>query len=539
MKHAKLDAAPTLFKTTFQVCAKSADIANIACDALVVGVYASEAKDAKDAKKGNKSVLSAAAAALQALNCFGNAASLADLPTGAGKTHTVYPPADASLKAQRVICVGLGKASEYSPKVLQKALNAALSDAKGYARVVIALDMVKKDMAGKNSAEKNSAEQFAQLSLIAAHEACYQYDATKSKKADANALSEIVFAYENAAQKKALTQGAAQGNAIGAGMNVTRELANLPANICTPTFLANHAQNLAARAKKDAVPLSTEVLEHKQMQALGMGSLLSVTAGSDEPPRFIVMKYLGAKAVKTRPAPIVLVGKGVTFDTGGISLKPGLNMDEMKYDMCGAASVLGVMNALVILQPEQDVIGVVAAVENMPSGRATKPGDVVTSMSGQTIEVLNTDAEGRLILCDALTYVERFKPAAVIDIATLTGACVVALGAVNSGLFSSDDALANAVLAAGKAALDPAWRMPMDEEYHDQLKSNFADMGNIGGMPAGSVTAACFLSKFTKAYPWAHLDIAGTAWKSGAAKGATARPVPLLMEYVLNQSKLV
>jgi leucyl aminopeptidase len=274
-----------------------------------------------------------------------------------------------------------------------------------------------------------------------------------------------------------------------------------------------------------------------------MGSFLSVAKGSDQPPKFIVLHYKGKATTKAASkhaakseGPIVLVGKGITFDSGGVSIKPAATMDEMKFDMCGAASVLGTFRTLAELGLPNEVIGLIPTCENMVSGRANKPGDVVTSMSGQTIEILNTDAEGRLILCDALTYAERFKPAAVIDIATLTGACVVALGGVNSGLFSKDDALAEALLKAGKQSGDTAWRMPLDDAYQEQLKSNFADMANIGGMPAGSVTAACFLSRFAKAYRWAHLDIAGTAWKGGAAKGSTGRPVPLLVQYLLNQA---
>ena len=276
------------------------------------------------------------------------------------------------------------------------------------------------------------------------------------------------------------------------------------------------------------------MLETKQLEALKMGSFLAVAKGSAQPPRLIVLKYSGAAA---KHAPVVLVGKGITFDSGGISLKPGAAMDEMKYDMCGAASVLGTMRALAELKLKLNVVGVVAACENMPAGNATKPGDIVTSMSGQTIEILNTDAEGRLILCDALTYAERFKPAVVVDMATLTGACVVALGNVNSGLFSNNEDLAGELLAASKAAGDAAWRMPLDEDYQEQLKSNFADMANIGTPGnAGAVTAACFLSRFTKNYPWAHIDIAGTAWKGGAAKGATGRPVPLLAQFLINRA---
>jgi leucyl aminopeptidase len=311
------------------------------------------------------------------------------------------------------------------------------------------------------------------------------------------------------------------------GMHLAKDLGNLPPNVCTPTYLGKAAQGLAKKTG-----LKVEVLGLKQIEALGMGSFLSVAKGSETPPQFIVMRHQGGKAGE---APIVLVGKGITFDTGGISLKPGEAMDEMKYDMCGAASVIGTMYATALMKLKKNVIGVVPTCENMPSGKATRPGDIVKSMSGQTIEVLNTDAEGRLILCDALTYVERFKPKAVIDVATLTGACVIALGHVHSGLFSEDEELVSALTKAGQASLDTVWRLPLDAAYHEQLKSNFADVANIGGRPAGSVTAACFLSRFTEKYKWAHLDIAGTAWKSGAAKGSTGRPVPLLINYLLEQ----
>jgi leucyl aminopeptidase len=279
------------------------------------------------------------------------------------------------------------------------------------------------------------------------------------------------------------------------------------------------------------------VLERKQIEALKMGSFLSVARGSIEPPAFIVLKYTPASKTsrKSSKGPVVLVGKGITFDSGGISIKPAGNMDEMKYDMCGAASVLGSLRAVAELELDQEVIGIIPSCENLPSGNANKPGDVVTSMSGQTIEILNTDAEGRLVLCDALTYAERFKPAVVIDIATLTGACVVALGHVNTGLFTQNDELAAALLQAGKDANDTAWRLPLEEAYQEQLRSNFADIANIGGPPAGSVTAACFLSRFTGKYTWAHLDIAGTAWRSGKDKGASGRPVPLLVQYLLNR----
>jgi leucyl aminopeptidase len=339
-----------------------------------------------------------------------------------------------------------------------------------------------------------------------------------------DALQQLVFAGNNACAKL-LKMAVEQGTAMTEGMSLAKDLGNLPPNVCTPTYLAKTAQSLSKK-----VGLKVEVLGHKQIEALGMGSFLAVTQGSETPPQFIVMRHQGGKPGE---APIVLVGKGITFDTGGISLKPGEAMDEMKYDMCGAASVIGTLCAVGLMKLRKNVIGVIPSCENMPSGKATRPGDIVKSMSGQTIEILNTDAEGRLILCDALTYVERFKPKAVIDIATLTGACVIALGHVHSGLFSADEDLVAALTKAGNASLDTVWRLPLDAAYHEQLKSNFADVANIGGRPGGSITAACFLSRFTEQYKWAHLDIAGTAWKSGAAKGSTGRPVPLLVNYLL------
>ena len=351
--------------------------------------------------------------------------------------------------------------------------------------------------------------------------------AMKFKAKDkADPFNDLTIASNNTFAKE-LKLAVTEGSAMVEGMDLAKDLGNLPPNICTPTYLAKTAQGLV---KKTA--LKVEVLGQKQLEALGMGSFLSVAKGSDTPPQFIIMRHLGGKPSE---APIVLVGKGITFDTGGISLKPGEAMDEMKYDMCGAASVIGTLYASALMKLGKNVIGVIPTCENMPSGRASRPGDIVKSMSGQTIEILNTDAEGRLILCDALTYVERFKPKAVIDIATLTGACVIALGHVHSGLFSDDQGLVDRLTKAGYASLDTVWRLPLDAAYQEQLKSNFADIANIGGRPAGSVTAACFLARFTEKYKWAHLDIAGTAWKSGAAKGSTGRPVPLLVNFLLEQ----
>ncbi|MGI4936419.1 MAG: leucyl aminopeptidase, partial [Janthinobacterium lividum] len=381
---------------------------------------------------------------------------------------------------------------------------------------------------------KERAVDFALRCLVlAARDGAYRFDEMKSKKEPApTGVRKIAYAVDTAqaaAAKTALGQSVALAN----GMELTKDLGNLPPNVCSPTYLANTAKKLAKQYE-----LGIEVLDRKQLQALKMGSFLSVTHGSEEPPKFIVLKHMGGKS---KEAPTVLVGKGITFDSGGISLKPGSAMDEMKYDMCGAASVLGTFRAIAEMKLKLNVIGVIPTCENMPSGTATRPGDIVTSMSGQTIEVLNTDAEGRLILCDALTYVERFKPAAVVDIATLTGACITALGHHNSGLFTRHDAahdgLADELLKAGKASGDTAWRMPIEDAYQEQLKSNFADMANIGGSPGGSITAACFLERYTRKYTWAHLDIAGTAWKGGAAKGSTGRPVPLLTTFLLNRAQ--
>ncbi|MDE2161398.1 MAG: leucyl aminopeptidase, partial [Burkholderiales bacterium] len=368
----------------------------------------------------------------------------------------------------------------------------------------------------------------AEALVGAASDAVYVYRETKPSAPAPSALAavRVVCSKADAAEAGA---GLERGRAIAAGVALARRCANLPGNHCTPSFLAEQARQLA----KDH-GLKVEVLERKDCAKLGMGSFLAVTQGSQEPPKFIVARWMGGPR---NQAPIVLVGKGITFDSGGISLKPGAEMDEMKFDMGGAASVLGTLRAVAELKAKVNLIGIIPSCENLPSGTAVKPGDVVTSLSGQTIEILNTDAEGRLILCDALTYAERFGPALLVDIATLTGACVIALGHHRSGLFSNDDELAAELLAAGEAALDPAWRMPLDEEYDDALKSNFADMANVGSRAGGAITAAKFLQRYTAKQRWAHLDIAGTAWKSGAAKGSTGRPVPLLTHFVLGHAR--
>ena len=427
----------------------------------------------------------------------------------------------AGVAAARVLLVGVGADQAISEKSFQSAVGAMLKALAGIgsADAIIALPLTQ---------VKERALDWAVRSIVcSAHESVFRTDGQKSKKDPAPTGVRKFTLAAPASAKGAL----ASAIAIANGMDLTKELGNLSANVCTPTYLANTAKKLARDYS-----FEVEILERKQMEALRMGSFLSVTNGSDEPPKFIVLKHMGGKA---KDAPVVLVGKGITFDTGGISIKAGPGMDEMKYDMCGAASVLGTFRAIGEMGLKLNVIGIVASCENMPSGRATKPGDIVTSMNGLTIEVLNTDAEGRLILCDALTYAERFKPAAVVDIATLTGACIVALGHHNSGLFTRSDgaheALATELLDAGKQTGDTAWRLPIEEAYNEQLKSNFADLANIGSPGGASVTAACFLENFTRKYTWAHLDIAGTAWKSGGAKGATGRPVPLLTTFLLNR----
>ncbi|MDJ0956766.1 MAG: leucyl aminopeptidase [Arenicellales bacterium] len=355
----------------------------------------------------------------------------------------------------------------------------------------------------------------------------YRFDSMKSKKDESQSIN-LVLNVSTQAQLRNTRQGIKQGQAINTGVTLAKNLGNLPGNVCTPSYLAQQARNLQKK-----YPIKTRVLGQSQMEKLGMGALLSVSRGSRQPPKLIVMEYRAG--LRTRH-PVVLVGKGLTFDAGGISLKPAAKMDEMKYDMCGAASVFGALVAAAELKLPLNVIGLIPSSENLPDGAANKPGDIVTSLSKKTIEVLNTDAEGRLILCDALTYAERFKPSVVIDIATLTGACVVALGNHTSGLMANNQQLADELVEAGEKSLDKAWQLPLGEDYQSQLDSNFADIANIGGPSAGAITAGCFLSRFTEDYKWAHLDIAGTAWRSGKAKGATGRVVPLLSQFLIDRS---
>lgn len=462
-------------------------------------------------------------AAARAIDARHNGVIAAAIKRGdiTGKSGQAHLLADG---ATRVVVVGLGKTAEMGEagwlKALRAGVDVTLSSAAKDLTVCLDGHPVKKRDA------RWYASQVAQTILAATHRA----DQLKSKREDAPKLGAVHVWASDEATLLLAERGLREGAAIGAGAGRARELGNLPGNVCTPRYLADQARDTAK-----ALDLKAQIYDEKDIEKLGMGSFLSVSRGSAEPPRFIVLRYQGAAKDQ---APVALIGKGVTFDTGGISIKPAGEMDEMKYDMCGAASVLGTLHAVATLKLPINVVGVIPATENMPGGKATKPGDIVTSMSGQTIEVLNTDAEGRLILCDALTYtLEKVKPAVAVDIATLTGACVIALGHVASGLYSNDDKLAKELLDAGQAAWDRAWHMPLWDDYQQQLSSNFADMGNIGGRPGGSITAACFLSRFAKGMRWAHLDIAGTAWISGKAKGATGRPVPLLTEFLIRRAE--
>ena len=442
-----------------------------------------------------------------------------------GKAGTVLPIAEVpGAPAERALLVGLGPRADFNRKAYRRAVAAATDWlARSGARDAVFY------LSQEHIPDVDAyyAARFAAESVAAT---LYRIPDLKSgKKPPQPKLGRVGVAVGDKGELAPARRGLNDGQGIAAGMALTRDLGNLPANVCTPTYLASRARQLA----RDHKQVRTRILDEADLKRLKMGSFLSVTRGSEQPPKLIVMEYRGGK---TSEAPVALVGKGVTFDSGGISLKPGLGMDEMKFDMGGAASVFGAIQALATIGARLNVVGVIPACENMPSGRATKPGDIVTSMSGKTIEVLNTDAEGRLILCDALTYSRKFKPRAVVDIATLTGACVIALGAHYSGLFSNDEGLAQDLDAAGRRADDRAWHMPIAEEYAEQLKSNFADMANIGGREAGAVTAACFLWKFTDGLKWAHLDIAGTAWLPGAKKGGTGRPVPLLVDWLLSQA---
>ncbi len=489
---------------------KTAALQNISTSCIVLGVYANKTLPDVTAEV-DKLVSKKLSKIIEA----------GDISGAAGQTLLVHH-ADG-IRAKRILLVGLGKKADLNTKKFASIAGGVAAALKKHA-LADALDtLVNLPVKGTDTA--GLGRQLAQ-SLA---NSTYRYNHTKSSKGKPAALKKFDVYLSDTAQRAALKKALENGNAVATGMALARELGNLPGNICTPSYLGDQAMLLAKRHKG----LKTKILTEAQMRRLGMGSLLSVGNGSDQESRLIVMEYKGTTA-NTKPN--VIVGKGITFDSGGISLKPGAGMDEMKFDMCGAASVLGTMAALCALKPKINVVAIVASAENMPSGRATKPGDIVTSMSGKTIEVLNTDAEGRLVLCDALTYAERFKPKSVIDIATLTGACIVALGSVASGLMSNNDALAEKLLSLGQQVNDPVWRLPIWDDYQKQLDSNFADIANIGGPKAGTITAGCFLSRFTEKYPWAHIDIAGTAWLQGKDKGATGRPVPLLVEYLLTNA---
>ena len=427
-----------------------------------------------------------------------------------------------SLPCQRILLVGLGPKAKLDRRAWRKATRSALAAvARGkYSEATLYLTA---EAIGDADAYRR-----ARLAVEIWQEVSYRFTAMKSEPGDSTtALKRLGIATNGRAQRQT-QRGIAHGKAIGRAVALAKDLGNLPPNVCTPSYLVERARGIVRQGKK----LTLKALGMAEIRKLRMGAFLAVTQGSVEPPRFIVLQYRGGPAAAK---PVVLVGKGITFDSGGISIKPAGGMDEMKYDMCGAATVLGVLQAVAELKLPINVVGVVPTCENLPSGTATRPSDVVRTMSGQTVEILNTDAEGRLILCDAITYALRFKPSALIDIATLTGACLVALGRVRSGLLGNSDQLADDLLAAGQAADDRAWRLPLDDDYAELIKSPFADVANVGGRDAGTITAASFLSRFVGKTDWAHLDIAGTAWSQGSSKGGTGRPIPLLMEFLLHK----
>ena len=429
-----------------------------------------------------------------------------------------------NLPSERVLLIGCGKEKEFNEARYRDVTSRAISALKDTGATEVTSYLVDLEVKGHDDIawKIRQAVEVGESTL-------YRFDQLKSKQTNGRrALKRMVLAVPKRSDLDTGERAIKEGVAIAAGMKLVRDLGNLPSNLCTPTYLAEQAQELGKKFN-----FGVTVLERDDVEKLGMGCFLSVARGSREPPKFIILEYRGGKE---GDAPIALVGKGITFDTGGISIKPSDKMDEMKFDMCGAATVLGTLHVAAELQLGLNLIGLIPTCENMPDGQATKPGDVVKTLSGQTVEILNTDAEGRLILCDALTYAERYKPAAVIDIATLTGACVIALGNHASGLFANNDALARELINAGKYTYDRAWQLPLWEEYQRQLESNFADMANIGGREGGAITAASFLARYTKEYKWAHLDIAGTAWKSGKEKGATGRPLPLLSQFLLNRA---
>ena len=491
----------------FQVSTATADKQRSDC--LILPVY-SKAPGLPTATRAADRVLDGAIAELVAAG---------DFRGHVGDTLLLRAPAGSPFK--RVLLTGCGNKENFDSKRFQRALRTAYA---AWRKTRIASAVCYLTTESPKGADVYRRGRFA---AEVWHDSAYRFTAMKSENHGKDPAAKKLTLVTTAKRVAQLRKGLTHGDAIGQGISLAKDLGNLPGNVCTPSYLAQQARNIGKGDKQ----ITVDVLQEAEMRKLGMGALLSVTAGSSEPARFMVLRYRGAAQSK---APVVLIGKGITFDSGGISIKPPPQMDEMKYDMCGAATVLGVFRTLRQLSPKLNVVGLIPSCENLPSGTATKPGDIVTSMSGQTIEILNTDAEGRLILCDALTYAKRFKPRAMIDIATLTGACLVALGRHRSGLLANSDRLASSLLKAGDRAGDAAWRLPIGDEYDQQLKSNFADMANIGGREAGTITAACFLARFVDDTEWAHLDIAGTAWRQGANKGGTGRPIPLLMEYLLN-----
>ena len=485
---------------------------NLVTQCLILGVF-----EGRKPGETLNALDTGAAAALKA------ALKKGDMTGKPGQTLLLY--AVDGIRAERVMLIGLGKKRDLTARTLASAVENAVAQLNESAARDCALVLPPE--------LETAADIYAATRdvVLATEGRLYRFDQCKSRKdRPARPLTRMTLITGSRSIANTARKALAHRQAIASGMNLARDLANLPGNICTPSYLASQARKLGSRFSNMKVSALTE----KQMERLGMGALLSVSRGSREPARLIVMEYNGGRKGSK---PVVLVGKGLTFDAGGISIKPSANMDEMKYDMCGGASVIGTLQACAELQLPVNVVGIVPSSENLPDGAANKPGDIVTSMAGLTIEILNTDAEGRLILCDALTYAERFKPAAVVDIATLTGACVVALGHHTTGLLANDDKLADELFQAGEAINDPCWRLPMNDDYRKQLDSNFADLANIGGKGAGTITAACFLGAFTEKYKWAHLDIAGTAWKS-SDKNATGRPVPLLMQMLLARCKL-
>jgi len=441
-----------------------------------------------------------------------------DMEGRSGSSLLLHKP--PGIKAERLLLVGLGKEREFRENEYRNAIATAIRaiSQTGSADATLCLESL--------PVKKRDLPWCIRQAVLLAEESLYRFEQMKSKKDEVpRPLARLGFCVPDRVDLASAEQALKEGEAIASGMSFMKNLANLPGNLCTPSYLAVQAQEMAGE-----FGLEVEVLGRTEIESLGMHTLLAVAQGSRQPPQLIVLQYHGGKKEEK---PVVLIGKGVTFDTGGISLKPPAEMDEMKFDMSGAASVLAALRAAARLKLPLNIVAIVPAVENMPGGEATRPGDIVTSMSGQTVEILNTDAEGRLILCDAMTYAERFKPDCVIDVATLTGACVIALGHVLSGLLANDEKLARELLDAGHASWDRAWQMPLFDDYQEQLKSNFADMANIGGRAAGTITAAAFLSRFARKYDWAHLDIAGTSYKSGKEKGSTGRPVPLLVSFLL------